>query len=84
MSWQYLGEGNFKVGFCLFVFCFVVLSGFVILPACPPGHFKCSTGLCIQQMQRCDGINNCFDESDELFCGLYLLARDPDPSDCSL
>ncbi|NWT97948.1 TMPS7 protease, partial [Urocynchramus pylzowi] len=35
---------------------------------CPPGHFKCSTGLCIQQMQRCDGINNCFDESDELSC----------------
>ncbi|XP_071289540.1 transmembrane protease serine 7 isoform X1 [Agelaius tricolor] len=35
---------------------------------CPLGHFKCSTGLCIQQMQRCDGINNCFDESDELSC----------------
>ncbi|XP_068764757.1 transmembrane protease serine 7 isoform X1 [Struthio camelus] len=35
---------------------------------CPPGYFKCSTGLCIEQVQRCDGINNCFDESDELFC----------------
>ena len=27
-------------------------------------------------MQRCDGINNCFDESDELFCGLYSLTKD--------
>lgn len=70
--------GLFFVGFFLW-FCLVFFVLFFFLPpACPPGHFKCSTGLCIQQMQRCDGINNCFDESDELFCGLYSLTRDLD------
>uniref|UniRef100_A0A663NCY6 Transmembrane serine protease 7 n=1 Tax=Athene cunicularia TaxID=194338 RepID=A0A663NCY6_ATHCN len=46
----------------------VEYGSYNISQPCPPGHFKCSTGFCIQQMQRCDGINNCFDESDELFC----------------
>ncbi|NXJ68415.1 TMPS7 protease, partial [Rostratula benghalensis] len=46
----------------------VEYGSYNISEPCPPGHFKCSTGLCIQQMERCDGINNCFDESDELFC----------------
>lgn len=47
----------------------VEYGSYNISQPCPPGYFKCSTGLCIQQMQRCDGVNNCFDESDELFCG---------------
>ncbi|XP_009866245.1 PREDICTED: transmembrane protease serine 7, partial [Apaloderma vittatum] len=46
----------------------VEYGSYNISQPCPPGHFKCSTGLCIQLTQRCDGINNCFDESDELFC----------------
>ncbi|NXS97626.1 TMPS7 protease, partial [Jacana jacana] len=46
----------------------VEYGSYNISEPCPPGHFKCSTGLCIQQRERCDGINNCFDESDELFC----------------
>ncbi|XP_042665450.1 transmembrane protease serine 7 [Centrocercus urophasianus] len=46
----------------------VEYGSYNISQPCPPGYFKCSTGLCIQQMQRCDGVNNCFDESDELFC----------------
>uniref|UniRef100_A0A8B9ZFN7 Transgelin 3 n=2 Tax=Anas platyrhynchos TaxID=8839 RepID=A0A8B9ZFN7_ANAPL len=48
----------------------VEYGSYNISQPCPPGYFKCSTGLCIQQIQRCDGINNCFDESDELFCGI--------------
>ncbi|OWK54008.1 Transmembrane protease serine 7 [Lonchura striata] len=48
----------------------VEYGSYAIGQPCPPGHFKCSTGLCIQQMQRCDGINNCFDESDELSCDI--------------
>ncbi|XP_042298903.1 transmembrane protease serine 7-like [Sceloporus undulatus] len=35
---------------------------------CPLGSFECHTGLCIQRYRRCDGINDCYDESDELFC----------------
>ncbi|XP_069725158.1 transmembrane protease serine 7 isoform X3 [Phaenicophaeus curvirostris] len=46
----------------------VEYGSYNISEPCPPGYFKCSTGLCVQQMQRCDGINHCFDESDELFC----------------
>ncbi|XP_069492345.1 transmembrane protease serine 7 [Ambystoma mexicanum] len=35
---------------------------------CPADQFRCSTGLCIEKAQQCDGINDCFDESDELYC----------------
>ncbi|NWX97468.1 TMPS7 protease, partial [Nothoprocta ornata] len=48
----------------------VEYGSYNISQPCPPGYFKCSTGFCIPQVQRCDGINNCFDESDELFCAV--------------
>uniref|UniRef100_A0A8C1BTB8 Transmembrane protease serine 7 n=1 Tax=Cyprinus carpio carpio TaxID=630221 RepID=A0A8C1BTB8_CYPCA len=35
---------------------------------CPEGHFLCSTGLCVEKFRRCDGLDDCQDESDEIFC----------------
>ncbi|KAJ8413193.1 hypothetical protein AAFF_G00091890 [Aldrovandia affinis] len=41
---------------------------FNISQPCPDGHFLCSTGLCVDRKLRCDGLDDCRDESDELFC----------------
>ncbi|XP_058041189.1 transmembrane protease serine 7 [Ahaetulla prasina] len=54
----------------------VEYGSYNISQPCPLGSFECHSGLCIQQIQLCDGIDDCFDESDELFC-------DIPPKNCS-
>jgi len=48
------------------------LSCFILLArACAPGEFKCQNNLCIPETFKCDGQNDCVDNSDEVnaFCG---------------
>ena len=35
------------------------------LDLCSTSEYECSNGYCIQQSQRCDGYNDCWDNSDE-------------------
>ena len=34
-------------------------------PQCQPGEFACSNSRCIQERWKCDGDNDCLDNSDE-------------------
>lgn len=34
-------------------------------PKCQPGEFACSNNRCIQERWKCDGDNDCLDNSDE-------------------
>ncbi|KAA0704542.1 Transmembrane protease serine 7 [Triplophysa tibetana] len=43
-------------------------SSYNISQPCPEGHFLCTTGLCVEKARRCDGMDDCQDESDEIFC----------------
>lgn len=38
-----------------------------------PGNFMCSNGRCIPGAWQCDGLPDCFDESDEKECREYPL-----------
>lgn len=37
-----------------------------------PGNFMCSNGRCIPGAWQCDGLPDCFDESDEKECREYI------------
>ncbi|XP_065114292.1 transmembrane protease serine 7 [Paramisgurnus dabryanus] len=43
-------------------------SSYNISQPCPEGYFLCTTGLCVEKSRRCDGTDDCQDESDEIFC----------------
>ncbi|XP_026217836.1 transmembrane protease serine 7 [Anabas testudineus] len=51
-------------------------SSYNISQPCPESHFLCSTGLCVEKSRRCDGLDDCQDESDEVFCSRPMMNCD--------
>ena len=40
---------------------------------CPYPNFQCTNGLCVDYNYRCDGSNDCRDNSDEMNCSKFLI-----------
>jgi hypothetical protein len=40
---------------------------------CNINEFRCKNGHCIQQGSQCNAVRDCFDNSDEINCGLYMI-----------
>ena len=41
---------------------------------CGANSFSCSNGKCVPQSYRCDGADDCYDQSDEAGCGTHSNA----------
>ena len=39
---------------------------------CNQYQFRCDMGMCIKSFERCDGVEQCPDRSDEIGCGKLL------------
>ena len=45
------------------------MSVFSVLARCDPlTQFTCNSGRCIDIRQKCDGVEDCADYTDELYC----------------
>lgn len=42
------------------------------LVTCSPKEWRCRNGLCVPAEARCDGSIQCYDRSDEMYCGKVL------------
>lgn len=46
-------------------FSFAANPSYIPPPQCQPGEFACKNNRCIQERWKCDGDNDCLDNSDE-------------------
>lgn len=41
--------------------------------SCSSHDWRCRNGFCVPSEARCDGFIQCYDRSDEMHCGKYLI-----------